>query len=426
MRFLRCDWLALVALRHRLGLAVLALLCIPGGALAEYRLQPGDVLDVVVAGIPDYRPHVSVGIEGEIGVPLAGQIKVGGLTVADARARIAGELANKLYRQYANDGKEVSHLILGAEVLVTIAEYSPVYVNGDVSKPGAYPFRPGMTVRQAVALAGGFNPVRLPAMDPTMQAAELQSQYNSLMAEYNGQQALTWRLKNELGQGDGKANGGQADGPSPSTADPLVKGEAEQMAARKADRDSSRASLQDAIKKATLQLGLLAEKKAQDEAGIQADQADFKTVRDLFQKGLAQSSRLAEARRAALMSSQQLLQTMAEMSNLERQRDDYARQLEKIDSQARVDELSDLQKADLRIAEIKAALKGISDRLMLVGRMEHLADKRVDLSVHRKGADGPQRIAAAEDLELLPGDVVEVELPRETTPGLIASVTNVR
>jgi protein involved in polysaccharide export with SLBB domain len=39
---------------------------------------------------------------------------------------------------------------------VTIEEYRPIFVNGQVEKSGAYPFQPGLTIRKAVSLAGGF------------------------------------------------------------------------------------------------------------------------------------------------------------------------------------------------------------------------------------------------------------------------------
>ncbi len=39
---------------------------------------------------------------------------------------------------------------------VSILEYRPFFVNGKVKKPGGFPFQPGMTVRKAISLAGGF------------------------------------------------------------------------------------------------------------------------------------------------------------------------------------------------------------------------------------------------------------------------------
>ncbi len=46
--------------------------------------------------------------------------------------------------------------LLNPQVTVTIDEYRNFYVNGMVEKPGGYPFSPGLTVRKAVTLAGGF------------------------------------------------------------------------------------------------------------------------------------------------------------------------------------------------------------------------------------------------------------------------------
>ena len=41
-------------------------------------------------------------------------------------------------------------------VTVTITEYRPFYINGEVEKPGSYPYKKNLTVEKAVALAGGF------------------------------------------------------------------------------------------------------------------------------------------------------------------------------------------------------------------------------------------------------------------------------
>ncbi|MDB5404550.1 MAG: polysaccharide export protein [Rhodopila sp.] len=410
-------------------LLMAALVLIPRVALSDYRLQPGDIIDVSLTGAPDFKEHAPIGVEGEVGLPLSGQIKVRGLSLSEARAKIAGELANKLYRQYTNDGREISHLIVGNEVVVTVSEYTPVFVNGDVTKPGAYPFRPGMTVRQAIAVAGGFDLIRSQGPDPVMQTAELQAEYQTLWLQVAGEQARSWRLRTELR--DKSIVGADNTVPNPGgVAADFMKGEAEQLKAVTVDRESSKALLQEAIKKATLQLAILAEKKTKDEEGSQADLADFKTVRDLFQKGLAQITRLSEARRASLLSSEQLLQTLVESSNVERQRDEYARQLEKIDTQTRIDDLQELQRTNLHLAELTARLKSTSDRLLHVNLLRSQVaqggSRAVDIGVYRKAEGGPGRIDADEDLELTPGDVVEVALQSRTVTSAIATSANVR
>jgi protein involved in polysaccharide export with SLBB domain len=169
-------------------LAAVAVLA-PHVAMGEYRLRPGDILDVTISGIPDFRQHVPIGVEGEIGLPLAGQVKVGDLSLAGAREKIAAEMANKPYRQYTNEGREILHLIVAREVVVTVGEYSPIFVDGDVAKPGAYGFRPGMTVRQAIAVAGGLDLTHARTADPVLQMADLQTEYQAVWLEIAGEQA---------------------------------------------------------------------------------------------------------------------------------------------------------------------------------------------------------------------------------------------
>jgi polysaccharide export outer membrane protein len=134
--------------------------------------------------------------------------------------------------------------------------------------------------------------------------------------------------------------------------------------------------------------------------------------------------RLSESRRAALLSADQLLQTIVEMSNVERQRDEYARQLNKVDTQARIEALQELQQSNLRLGEIAAQLKGAADKLMHVGLLRSQkagAAAKPEIAVFRRGDSGSQRLAGSEDLELTPSDVVEVKLPSQGTDVLHTS-----
>jgi hypothetical protein len=79
-------------------------------------------------------------------LPLIGTLTGSGRTTEEIRGIITERLKERI------DG--------GIEVIVAVEEYRPVYMDGDVVKPGAYPYRPGMTVSIAVALAGGRQSVR--------------------------------------------------------------------------------------------------------------------------------------------------------------------------------------------------------------------------------------------------------------------------
>ncbi len=80
---------------------------------------------------------------GAIGVPYVGQVKVAGRTASQAGAAVAEALRRA---QILNEPRVV------AEALTI----RPLYILGEVNKPGEYPFRPGMSLYAAVATAGGY------------------------------------------------------------------------------------------------------------------------------------------------------------------------------------------------------------------------------------------------------------------------------
>lgn len=112
---------------------------------SQYSIGPGDMISVSVFGEPDLSvAKVKVGSNGNISIPLIGQVGVKGQTVSQLEAR----LESLLKAGYMKDPK----------VTVAILDYRPFYVYGEVRKPGGYPYKDGLTVEKAIALAGGFTP----------------------------------------------------------------------------------------------------------------------------------------------------------------------------------------------------------------------------------------------------------------------------
>ena len=113
------------------------------GHLSTYRLGSGDVVSIRVLGEDDLkREKIRLSDAGTISFPILGEIRVLGKRVAELEALIANGLRGKY--------------LLNPVVSVTIEEYRPFFVNGQVEKSGAYPYQPGLTIRKAVSLAGGF------------------------------------------------------------------------------------------------------------------------------------------------------------------------------------------------------------------------------------------------------------------------------
>ncbi len=110
---------------------------------STYKLGSGDMITIRVLGEDDLkREKIRLSDAGTISFPVLGEIRVKGMTV--------GAL-----EQYITQGLKGRYL-LDPQVTVSIDEYRNFFVNGEVEKPGGYPFSPGLTVRKAVSVAGGF------------------------------------------------------------------------------------------------------------------------------------------------------------------------------------------------------------------------------------------------------------------------------
>jgi polysaccharide export outer membrane protein len=382
------------------------LLLTPTVAWSGYKLQSGDILEISITGAPELKQRSPIGLEGEISVPLVGQMQIRGLTIAEAREKIIRNLSNKVYQQRIPDGREVAQLILPDTVIVNVADYRPVYLNGDVSKPGEQPFRPGMTVRHAVAVAGGYDALQMRGQNPLFQRVDLRADYEALWTEFAREQARIWRLRTELGYSDVESPKNKQIPISPDVLDQLIKTEEEQLRARNIDRQKERAHLEASIKGTNAQLEVLAEKKKKDEEAVQADAADFEKVRELFQKGMTATTRLSEARRSVVLSSTQLLQTVVEITNTERQRGEVTKMIDKLETQGRMETLKELQDTNLKLEQITTRLQSTSEKL-------RVRSGRPDIWVYRKTESGTQNVAANEDMELIPGDVVNITLHAE-------------
>lgn len=110
---------------------------------APYRLGVGDEVRVITFGETQLTGRFRVNDSGEIAVPLLGLMQARGLTTAELESRIAAALRDR-------------HLIRSPSVSVEVVAYRPIFILGEVNKPGQYPYQPGMTVLTVVAIAGGF------------------------------------------------------------------------------------------------------------------------------------------------------------------------------------------------------------------------------------------------------------------------------
>jgi polysaccharide export outer membrane protein len=385
------------------------------GAGTDYRLHAGDVLEISIAEAPELKQRVPVQLDGSITFPMLGNLAIAGLSISEAQARIQAGLATKVYRQRRPDGRDNEISIDHDEVTAVIVEYRPIYVNGDVSKPGEYAYRPLMTVRQAVALSGGYELMRYRMQNPVLESADLRAEYEMLWTSFAKDQAVVWRLKTELGETKAFDQSSLANLPvAPTVVSDIVHVEAEQLKIHQEDFDRQKVYLQRAIVLGDEQIGVLSEQQKQDDQGAQADVDELQRAIDLYGKGSLPSPRVADSRRAVLMSSTRKLQTSAQLMQIKRQQDDFSRQIEKLGDQRRMDLLRELQDANLRLGEIRVKLQSTAEKLqyatIVKSQFVRGSSDQPEIAVIRAGQKGQERVLGSEESELQPGDVVEVTL----------------
>ena len=121
----------------------------PGGApgatidrSSDYKLGGGDRMRIIVYGQANLTGEYALDGGGVLSFPLIGQVQAMGMTPGQLERTIV----SRLHPDYLKN----------PSVSVEVMTRRPFYIVGEVRNPGSYPYVAGMTVINAIALAGGF------------------------------------------------------------------------------------------------------------------------------------------------------------------------------------------------------------------------------------------------------------------------------
>jgi polysaccharide export outer membrane protein len=106
---------------------------------SELRLEAGDKIHVTVYGEKDLTGDYQVNTGGYVALPLAGTVKAAGMTPPELEKALAAQFKS----------------LRNPKVTVEVLTFRPFFVLGEVQKPGEYPYRAGLNVLSAIAIAGG-------------------------------------------------------------------------------------------------------------------------------------------------------------------------------------------------------------------------------------------------------------------------------
>lgn len=403
------SWVNLV------GTASLLLCLLEGNAVratSDYIIRADDKLKIKVFQYPELSGEYKVRANGTISIAPIGDIMVSGLSTKE----IANQISERFVRSGISDKPGTS---------VEVFETRPVYVLGDVQKPGEYQFRPGMTVLQVVSLAGGwlrFNDAGLMRLD--RDSITISGEMRNLVRRYYELTARRARLNAELAMRTDVQ----------FSNDLVLRSQVDPAVRQLIDEERSLLNIHvDALK---TQIDSLEQNRSLYEREIDAIKRQIEAnkvqsasverelveVRGLVKRGLTTISRLANLERmqAQLEMNEQGFQTLILRS---RQNITQADQrIFDLKSQRNATVTAEVQKVRMDIDDV--SVKFDTNRSLLVEAkvtvpaLVGVSDGAVEtksLVVVRMQDGKTQTIDATESTELLPGDVLRIQ--RTILPG---------
>ncbi|GJE18447.1 polysaccharide biosynthesis/export family protein [Methylobacterium marchantiae] len=377
----------------------------------SYRIAPGDRLVLSVFGQPEFAGEFLVGSEGSVFLPILGEVQLVDLTVQEGQKRVTERLADGYLQQPV--------------VNLRIGEMRPIYVIGDVKTPGSYPFRYGVSVLSAIALAGGF---------AVPEQAQIGLRTEFLLAEErvrsleSTRRTLVVRLARLQAQRD-------------DTADLTMPADLPDDAGMRALIAAEREILDTQRKALLAELTLLQQQRPRLEAEIagnraqrEAEQTQLTLIQDhladynqLVTNGLARRYTGIELKREEARNKGNLARLSSELARLDLSIGDLMVRVQDVRNGYQRRVITELQEVRSRLAEVETTLptaREVREARIQQGGTLGLANKnelRRTALITRRRDGKAETIRADSATELAPGDIVEIRRDGRPDDALAAS-----
>jgi len=353
----------------------------------------------------------TVGASGDVSVPLVGEIRAAGLTPGELAADVSAALQERI------------GMVEKPDVAVEVVQFRPFYVIGDVEKPGEYPFRPGLSIMQATAIAGG--PLRDHRADLRLEREMISGEgdFRLLLAEKTSLLARKARLESELsGRKDIAFPDELISKKSEADVATILAQENQIFKARLDGFSTQLAALQQLKSYLENEVGLLEAQIKAHEAETDTVERELQSVRSLAEKKLiTETRRLSVERNRAQIEGERLrLQ-----SNLMRVKQDIGR------TDVSVVELRNKRTTDIttEIAQIEPRIEQVNHKIRTTRKL--LADtefisfpttSNLEI-VYKLVRKGKAEMTVDEGMFIEPGDTVRVEINNLKSTVVVGPVT---
>ncbi|MEY9200504.1 MULTISPECIES: polysaccharide biosynthesis/export family protein [Sinorhizobium] len=378
----------------------------PPASASDYRLNAGDVLTFDFLDDAELPITATVSGNGEAQFPLIGGVNVVGLTITEAIEKLGSE-----YRR--------RDILVDPKLSLNISTFRPIFVLGEVRSPGSFPFYSGLTVEQAIGLAGGMQVVTANASDRLIVRARLRAEIEAAKAEIVHEAVYAARLAAQLKSSE-KVD--LKDVPEVARThveelpvDGVIELEEKILKEDLAAYRSQAQILTEGIAQAEGGIEILNELVQQQKDIVSNSVDDVARVGALRQRGLNTESELSRAENSAATEKAQLLETFATLARTRQEMSELKLQLAKLAADRKKDILTQLQEREIAIKKLIAEQRSAEEQILLLAAVARDESKKNQISyayeVRRSAVGGkPTSLQASLVTELLPGDVVVVSI----------------
>jgi len=347
---------------------------------------------------------------GTVTIPVIGAVTVGDLD----EARLAAEIARRLQAKLG--------LMEAPEASIEVVEYPPVYVLGDVTKPGKYEFRPGLTALQALAMSGGelrqANPTQ--SQDRMKLIGDLKSVDLALLRS----NARIARLQAEV-SGVKEVHFPEPIGADASHVTEIQNQERIIFSTRANVLTRQSKSLDELRNLLDQEIRVLEEKVNGSDASIRAADQELKGVRSLVERGVAVASRQSDLERELAGYHASRLDFITAIMRARQEISGTTRSLEGLYDNRHAEVASELQAEQAALEQLK--LKRVTTEKQLLDMLA--ADDNSpppgeeaspSFKIIRRGDEKADEVRASGSTMLRPGDVIRIVRPARQDPAISA------
>lgn len=366
---------------------------LPASAGEPYKLGRGDVVEVIVSAGGQLARRTQIGSAGTIAIPLVGEIEVAGLTTSSAATRI-----EEAFRSRGNQDQ--------VSAVVEVVTYRPVYVAGAVPKPGPFEYRPGMTVRQLLATAGGD---MAGAEKADVIPEVLQSEYDDAVNAFVHSQARMARLRAQAtGATALSVKNIDASGLAPARVREITSIEENAWKASEAETARLKEFTDNTAKVLNDQVADLSEQLKQEEVNIGLAEAEVQRIKAAFNKGVIAAPRVSDTQQSLALVKIRRAETAARIAEARRNLLEITWRFDQHVNARKLEAFAAMQKESQELARAESAVAAARAKLQqarVAPRTPRNAVEQVLVSIH---SEANEERPASLDTEVMPGDTVQV------------------